>query len=238
MSELLNTIGPYAGQFAVNMGTSVAGGLFNKRSQRRAYNYNKRLWSMQNEYNHPKAQVQRLIDAGINPDLLYGGSTGQTAGNAQQMPKYQAESWQMHPTDIASIKLAQSQADVNEAKVPLIKQQQIEKEIENHFEQWKKFGIITAPRPVDQQGNYTGLEAKQYQINLDLSKAQRDKFLQETDNLTKESPWYELKGNLAKSGININDPVLMRMVYTVAKEKGWLDDSAMLMAIMGYILTK
>lgn len=30
-------------------------------------------WNMQNEYNSPKAQMQRLQDANLNPDLIYGG---------------------------------------------------------------------------------------------------------------------------------------------------------------------
>lgn len=30
------------------------------------------LWNMQNAYNNPSAQMQRLIDAGLNPNLVYG----------------------------------------------------------------------------------------------------------------------------------------------------------------------
>lgn len=38
-------------------------------------------WQMQNEYNTPANQVQRLIDAGLNPNLMYGNGTAAT-GNA------------------------------------------------------------------------------------------------------------------------------------------------------------
>ena len=29
-------------------------------------------WRMQNEYNHPSAQMARLREAGLNPNLVYG----------------------------------------------------------------------------------------------------------------------------------------------------------------------
>lgn len=40
---------------------------------------NIKLWNMQNEYNSPKAQMQRYIDAGLNPNLIY--SQQNTAGD-------------------------------------------------------------------------------------------------------------------------------------------------------------
>lgn len=77
-----------------------------KRSQRRAYKYNQQLqeqqyqyqkeaaetswsrqleaWNMENEYNSPKAQMQRYQDAGLNPNLIYGQSnTAGSIGNYQ-----------------------------------------------------------------------------------------------------------------------------------------------------------
>lgn len=42
--------------------------------------YNMDLWNKQNEYNDPNAQMQRLKDAGLNPNLMYGqGTTGNAA---------------------------------------------------------------------------------------------------------------------------------------------------------------
>lgn len=39
--------------------------------------YNEELWAKQNEYNSPAAQMQRLKEAGLNPNLMYGqGTTG------------------------------------------------------------------------------------------------------------------------------------------------------------------
>lgn len=47
---------------------------------------NVQFWHMQNEYNSPKAQMQRFADAGLNPHLIYGQGT---PGNAQGLVRYQ-----------------------------------------------------------------------------------------------------------------------------------------------------
>lgn len=38
------------------------------------------FWNMQNQYNDPAAQMQRLKDAGLNPNLVYGNGTTTSAG--------------------------------------------------------------------------------------------------------------------------------------------------------------
>lgn len=60
------------------------------------YQYNKELemWNRQNEYNSPKAQMSRFSEAGLNPNLIYGQGT---AGNATQIPRYQAPQMQRAP---------------------------------------------------------------------------------------------------------------------------------------------
>lgn len=39
-------------------------------------------WKAQNKYNSPTNQMQRLEEAGLNPNLIYGSSAGGAAGNA------------------------------------------------------------------------------------------------------------------------------------------------------------
>ena len=43
---------------------------------------NRRFWREQNAYNHPRAQMQRLEEAGLNPNLVYGSKSGGASGNA------------------------------------------------------------------------------------------------------------------------------------------------------------
>lgn len=47
--------------------------------------YDQAMWAKVNKYNHPLAQMQRLTDAGLNPNLIYGSSPGSAVGNAQSI---------------------------------------------------------------------------------------------------------------------------------------------------------
>lgn len=65
-----------------SIGSSLIQNSGSRRSQNRANRHNINFWKMQNEYNDPSAQMARLRKAGLNPNLVYGGSPSQTAGNA------------------------------------------------------------------------------------------------------------------------------------------------------------
>jgi hypothetical protein len=64
----------------ISAGTGMLNSLFQGISNRRQ---NKRMvdfWNMNNEYNHPAAQMARLREAGLNPALMYGqGTTGNSS---------------------------------------------------------------------------------------------------------------------------------------------------------------
>lgn len=67
-------LGAFLGATAAGIGADLfSAGRANKRMIE--------FWHMQNEYNHPKAQMERLKEAGLNPNLVYGegvsGATGQ-----------------------------------------------------------------------------------------------------------------------------------------------------------------
>ena len=49
-----------------------------------AFNQNLQMWNLQNAYNDPAAQMERLQKAGLNPNLVYGcgNVTGNTSGSA------------------------------------------------------------------------------------------------------------------------------------------------------------
>ena len=65
----------------------------NKEMQDYAFQQNMDAWHMMNQYNAPVAQMERLKEAGLNPNLVYGqgvqGATGQAKGSpsAYQAPK-------------------------------------------------------------------------------------------------------------------------------------------------------
>lgn len=76
---------------AANFIFSTAGQLINNALQRRqakfAFNQNKQMWDLQNQYNAPAAQMERLRAAGLNPLLAYGKGPQNTS---QSLPRYQA----------------------------------------------------------------------------------------------------------------------------------------------------
>lgn len=75
----------------IDAGTSLlnsAATIFTNKSQRK---YNEKMyakqradslsdWTRQNEYNSPTSQMQRLREAGLNPNLVYGKGADNTAG--------------------------------------------------------------------------------------------------------------------------------------------------------------
>ena len=66
---------------------TVGGGVMNWLSQDKANEANVRLWREQAAYNTPKAQMDRLKEAGLNPNLAYGNLA---SGVASSPPTMQA----------------------------------------------------------------------------------------------------------------------------------------------------
>lgn len=51
---------------------------------------NRRLWEDQNQYNSPQAQMKRLQEAGLNPNLVYGSGSAQQPASSIQSPDVQS----------------------------------------------------------------------------------------------------------------------------------------------------
>lgn len=51
-----------------------------------AFKYNMEAIKYQNEYNKPVNQMARLREAGLNPNLVYGGGSGSVSGNLSTAP--------------------------------------------------------------------------------------------------------------------------------------------------------
>ena len=74
LSSIAGGIGP--GLFSLGSDLITNSGA--KRRQQLADRENERRWHMQNKYNTPKAQMGRLKDAGLNPNLIYGSGSANT----------------------------------------------------------------------------------------------------------------------------------------------------------------
>lgn len=102
----------------------------------RAFDRSVSLWNQQNQYNSPSAQMSRLRQAGLNPNLVYSsGVTGNSAGSAPQMQPAKAQratmepyrGWNLGLSDAVSLYMAakQNKAQVQnmEAQNNLIREQ-------------------------------------------------------------------------------------------------------------------
>lgn len=84
LGALLGSAGGAAAiQGAMNFGQAMWQNTQNKKAATKAYNREVALWQMNNEYNTPAAQVQRLKDAGLNPALVYGTGASVATGNSK-----------------------------------------------------------------------------------------------------------------------------------------------------------
>lgn len=140
--KFLQSPGGAAAISAVGSASSgLFGGLFAARQQRRQYKYNlklqkqqqqwqKEMWDLENQYNLPVNEIQRLLDAGINPALAFSnggasaapvpssGSAGGVSAPTASMPNVGASAVQAAQASQAlenQTQLAKSQSDLNEA---------------------------------------------------------------------------------------------------------------------------
>lgn len=77
---------------------------FQLQQQQAQDTYNTQMWNNQNAYNAPDAQMSRLEDAGLNPNLVYGSGnvTGNVAEAAPSMAKVEYVSAPQRAPDLAS----------------------------------------------------------------------------------------------------------------------------------------
>ena len=85
-----------------------------KNRQLLADKENERRWHMQNAYNTPKEQMSRLMDAGLNPNLIYG-SGGANTGTAGAMAPSKAAPYNVNNPIPLQAALLQSQIDLNKS---------------------------------------------------------------------------------------------------------------------------
>ena len=71
---------------AFGLGASAINHFSQRALSNNAFRQNVALWNQQNQYNSPSAQVGRLVAAGLNPALAYGGSS-QVVGNSDTPPQ-------------------------------------------------------------------------------------------------------------------------------------------------------
>ena len=115
------------GQSVSNTVSSAISNAGNKKAQARARAHDINMWDKTNAYNDPKAQMERLRNAGLNPNMVYGGSQGQTAGQANALPGAKAENYEMNlgnpGTDLINFRNTEAQTDNHRAQFQVIQEE-------------------------------------------------------------------------------------------------------------------
>lgn len=114
---------------------------FSREMANQQWDREQQAWHMQNEYNDPKAQMQRLENAGLNPNLVYGnGATTQSAnlspksahGSSPSASKLDLFSLAQQQLMLQSM---QSQIDKTKAETEAVKASTVGREFENQVKQ-------------------------------------------------------------------------------------------------------
>lgn len=110
--------------------------------------WNEEMWNKQNAYNTPSAQIERLIDAGLNPALAYGditgalasnvnGTYGQSSTNPHQGASSMLEAaklFQQQGITNSQIELNKSQAEANQALADKYRSETTGQNLSNSYE--------------------------------------------------------------------------------------------------------
>lgn len=128
-----------------------------KKASDYAYNQNLQMWNLANAYNDPAAQMERLQNAGLNPNLVYGGGnvTGNTSGST---PTYERPNAGYTDRSIQRQQLAMAMKD---------HQQRITNQaIENDLARQR---LVLAEREADRSDRLADAQINAYKAGLGLT---------------------------------------------------------------------
>lgn len=138
----------------------------------RQSNWNLDMWNLQNQYNLPANAMQRMRDAGLNPNLV--ATAGASGGQAAQVqsatsPKYQQvrANYDFPPINIPNIlglynnfRQANAQIDNVKAQTDLTRERTYTEEIEQYFRANRAAGVRLDNRMKSELANYSTELAK------------------------------------------------------------------------------
>lgn len=191
----------------------------NRKLQKQAQDYELQMWHLQNEYNSPSSQMQRLKDAGLNPNLMYGEGN---VGNATSFP--QAHSATVQPLLPSSVTNYMQMLDM----------------YNNHLIKRKQLALIDE-QIENKRADTAETNAKIPTILFDLAKKKEfketefKKLVQTISNLVAQEELAKVQKKSVKSdldykeqlrayGANVNDNLwqrkLMEMLTKIKEELG------------------
>lgn len=198
MSSNLFDIGGAAIGAAANLWAVNETNQANERLQAQQNRHNLEFWNLNNEYNSPTQQMERLKKAGLNPDMMYQGNAGATAGNsaspAQSQSPFPHMPQSFDPT--LSAQISNLMADTYKKKMEGIGQDQQNEIVEKTGLQRAmadlQFTQVSIDNVVQHTSNLHTAQDKMREEMENMKKAREQmdaniqKTLQETQNLKAE----------------------------------------------------
>lgn len=201
----------------------------------RQSNWNREMWELQNEYNLPANQMQRLRDAGLNPNLIYGNAAagGQAAKiESAQMPKYNPAraNYSYLPVQVPDMlnmyqnfKLKDAQIDNVKAQTDVANERALT-EAQLRLPRYQSYKYGNAIKYVNSryQQAFNELQLDQNKQRLENLKA--DKLLKDLEIPYRKSR-NTIKGQeadwLKQYGIRQQDPLYMRLLMRMFESMGF-----------------
>lgn len=81
--SLVAAVGGMLGSTGTKVGETLWQNYENRKAVSKANSYNFGMWQAENEYNKPINQMARLQEAGLNPNLVYGGGATTLSAHSQ-----------------------------------------------------------------------------------------------------------------------------------------------------------
>lgn len=196
----------------------------NKADALEAYNRSIDFWRMQNAYNSPIQQMQRLREAGINPHMAYAKGTLNNVASGSVKGERTDSNTRVNPLQ----EIAQYQTIRNMRLQNDLLQKNVEyKELRNTKEKID-LGMIVPEQVEDEHGRMTSKNLYYAKLfNAATLSAEKVMTQWEINNLTREkisaleltNRIEAVKADLAEQGINFNDNAIIRAIVTaLAKE--------------------
>ena len=210
--------------------SSVIGNIGAKKREEAARRANVAFWEKQNLYNLPKNQMQRLKEAGLNPNLIYGSSPAGAGGNAGAISPAKAAPYSFENPINSTVQMS---------LLPL-QAGKIQAETANTL---KKAGLTDLNTKLLKKNfnslaelqTYTTASAYQTLLKDQISttvadKTQQQKILSEITKLAilnkdldirnSQANIEKFKSNLADQGITMNDNIIHRLLGLAAQAMG------------------
>jgi len=221
--SIFNAIGGAIGGVASIIGQERANKA-NKRMAEYQNQQNLQQWNRQNQYNSPSQQMQRLKEAGINPNMAYAkGTINNTVSSSPRMERAEAKSVTQNMPQLGNF--------MNIAQIQQIKEQTEALRLAN---EQTRINMGKDEAPTNEDGQSTNLEYttkfnQAVQSAEDALSAEQKRIWNEKNVTTKEleNSILEVKSNLADVGINFNNdnPIVRALVTVLAKQGITLEDA-------------